>query len=764
MAQQAINPRQLKDPVMLRRLSSIFRSAFFRWVIGVTLLISVLLLWRPTFTEFIELKLYDLKFRVRGSQPASQDVVILGIDDDSLKMVGRWPWSREHLAWLLTKLKETGPRVIALDIIFAERQETAALRALESLQEAINQKCPGSKEAMGLLLEEKKRADVDTLLAETIRRDPPTILGFFFRKVGGTAGGVQMSELMAPSFVRASTYNVVRLLDTEPSRVPLIGAAGVEVNMPVFNSAAAGAGYFNMLPDVDGTVRWFPMTILYGPDFYTPMSLAALAHYRGKPTTAITLSQVGVEGIRLGPQEIPVDRHGRLLINYLGPPGMVPTYSAKALLDGTLPPETFAGKIVLVGATAVGIYDLRVTPFSGIAPGVEVQATVLENLLQNNFIRVPKFHLILILLILLGLGSTVGLVLPKLSAAWAFVFTLLLLEGYTLGNYLLFSRLGYQLELFYPTVEIVGVYLGITMQRFLAEEQERLRIRKAFESYVAPAVVQTMLKHPEALRLGGERRVITMLFTDIRGFTTMSENLDPEALVKLLHDFLNPMSNIIINQKGTIDKYMGDAIMALFGAPLEQPDHSSLACRAALQMEATLAELNREWAKQGRSTLKIGVGINTGPVAVGNMGSDRLFDYTAIGDNVNLASRLEGLNKYYGTNILISEATAQSLSNGFILRDVDRVRVKGKAQAAGIFEVVAEGETSPEVARFLGAYHEGLALYRRRSWTESIAAFEEALKLQPDDATTIRYLNLAGKYLEAPPEETWEAVTVMEGK
>jgi adenylate cyclase len=750
---------------MIRHLGTFFKSPIIRWVTGVTLIISVLLLWRPTFTEFMELKLYDLKFRVRGAKPPGGEVVILGIDDDSLKAVGRWPWSREDLARLVNQVKDAGPRVIALDIIFAEKQETAAVRALTNLRQEITRQGLASREIAALLDREKQRADVDRLLAEVIGREPPTVLGFFFRKVGGTSGGVDKSELMAPKFVRASTYNVVRLLDTEPSRVPLIGASGVELNLPEISQAASGAGYFNMLPDVDGVVRWFPMTILYGSDFFAPMNLVTLARFRGIPTSSITLSQAGVEEVRLGRQEIPVDRHGRMLINYLGPPGTIPTYSAATLLEGGVPPEVLKNKIVMVGATAVGIYDLRVTPFSAISPGVEVQATVMDNLLRNDFIRVPKFGLPMMILILLGLGVMLGLVMPRLSAAWAFVFTLLLLESYTLVNYFLFSRLGIQMELFYPMAEVVGVYLGITMHRFLAEERERVRIRKAFESYVAPAVVQKMLKHPEALRLGGERRVITLLFTDIRGFTTISESLlDPQALVQLLHDFLNPMSNIIIDRGGTIDKYMGDAIMAEFGAPLEQPDHASQACRAALQMEATLEELNRQWAEKGRPPIKIGVGINTGPVAVGNMGSDRLFDYTAIGDNVNLASRLEGLNKYYGTNILASQATAEALGNGFILRDVDRVRVKGKTQASGIFEVVGEGSVDPEITRFLTAYHQGLALYRQQRWTESIAEFGQAQKLRPDDAISKRYLGLARQYQASPPESDWEAVTVMDGK
>ena len=457
-----------------------------------------------------------------------------------------------------------------------------------------------SPEILSLLAQEEQRVDVDRQLAQVIKEGPPTILGFYFRGVGGTAGGVAPERLMGSNFVQASTYNLVRSLDTESSKVPLIGAAGVEVNLPEIIEAAAGDGYFNMVPDADGTIRWFPLTILYGSDFFAPESLVALDHYLGRPPLAITVSRLGVEEIRLGRQNIPVDRHGRVLINYLGPTGTIPTYSAAALLDGSLPARVLKDKIVLMGATAVGIYDLRVTPFSGIFPGVEIQATVIDNLLKDNFIRTPATGLPLMLFILLGLGVLLGVLLPRLSAAWAFIVTLAIIEAYTAVNYLLFSRLDLHLELFYPLTGLILIYVGISMQRFLAEERERERIRKAFESYVAPTVVQEMLKHPEQLRLGGERREITVLFSDIRGFTTMSENLenDPESLVRLLHDFLNPMSNIIINHGGTIDKYMGDAIMAVFGAPLIQPDHARLACRAALEMTVALKNLNAQWQAQ----------------------------------------------------------------------------------------------------------------------------------------------------------------------
>ncbi len=748
---------------MMRRLAAFVKSPIARGITIVTLLMACLLLWRPTFTEFLELKLYDLKFRFRGARSPGKDVVIVAIDDDSVKTVGRWPWSREDIARLLTRLKEAGPRVISLDIIFAEKEETVAYQAIRNLCDEIARR-GASPEVLKLLEAEKNRADVDRLLAKVLSQGSPTILGFYFRGVGGKVGGVRLEQLMGGSFLRASTYNVVRLLDTRPSQVPLVSAVGIERNLPEISGGAAGDGYFNMVPDPDGAVRWFPMSIMYGGEFFAPLSLVTLSHYQDRAPMAITLSRWGVEGIRLGRRQIPVDRYGRLLINFLGPAGLVPTYSASAVLDGSLPAEALKNKIVLVGATAVGIYDLRVTPFSGTFPGVEVQATVMDNILRGDFIRTPAFALVFMLLILVALAILLGLVLPRLSAGLSFLFTLFVIAGYISINYYLFSHQGLQVELFYPLGLIALIFLGVTSHRFLAEEEERKRIRKAFESYVAPTVVQEMLKHPEQLRLGGERREITVLFTDIRGFTTMSEKLDPEALVKLLHDFLNPMSNIIINQGGTIDKYMGDAIMALFGAPLLQPDHPRLACRAALEMVASLAALNQEWAAQGRPPLRVGVGVNTGPVAVGNMGSDRLFDYTAIGDNVNLGSRLEGLNKYYGTNILISQTTAEALENGFILRDMDLVKVKGKAQAARIYELLTEGEPDPELGRYLELYHRALALYREGRFAESLSAFGQALEVRPGDAACQRYIALAQKFQEIPPGPGWEAVTVMDGK
>ncbi|MGA7563721.1 MAG: adenylate/guanylate cyclase domain-containing protein [Desulfobaccales bacterium] len=748
---------------MIRRLSSLFRSITFQLVTLVTLVAVLLVLFQPLFSEIMELKLYDLKLRVRGVQPAGPEVVIVTIDEDSLKALGRWPWSRDIQARLIDRIKEAGPKVVALDIIFAEKEETAAVQTIKNLRQGLTGAGSANPAILHLLTQEENRVNVDRQLAQAIAQGSPTLLGFFFNEVGSKAAQ-KAKEVKATWASRACTFNVVRSLDAKPATIPVLSAADIELNLPEISAASAGGGYFNMVPDVDGVVRWLPQAISFGRDIYIPLALAVAQRYLGGPPLILTTSQMGVEGVRLGDTEVPVDRFGRQLIDYYGPPGRFPYYSAAKVLNGEVPDSALKDKVVLVGATAVGIYDLRVTPFSGISPGVEIQATFIDNLIHRHFLQTSRLSPIPTLLTLLGLGLCLGLVLPLLSAAWSSVFALFLAGGYTTCNYLLFSRWGWQLELFYPLLAIGGIYMSLTVQRFLAEEKQRVYLKKAFQSYVAPDVVNEILKHPALLRLGGERRELTILFSDIRGFTSLSETMEPEVLVGLLHGFLNPMSEIIVTHGGTIDKYIGDAIMALFGAPLNRPDHPVLACRTALAMMAKLKALNEEWESQGRPVMRIGLGLNSGDVAVGNMGSDRLFNYTAIGDNVNLASRLEGLNKYYGTSILISSSTAQALDGQFVLREVDLVQVKGKAQALTIFELLGEGAPEPDATAFLEVYNQGLAFFREGRWQESAGAFTEALNLHPQDTPSKNYLELSEKFCLAPPGPEWTPVRVMDSK
>jgi adenylate cyclase len=733
-------------------------------VAGLTLGVLSLSVFRPQITEFIELKLLDLKFLYRGAVPASPDLAIVAIDDDSLKSLGRWPWSREVLSKLMQRLKEAQPKVIGLDIIFAEKSDTTAAASLERLCQKLSKRGLGSPEVLACFQEEQKIADQDRRLAEEISQGSPTILGFYFKQVGGTVLSSEPPRELEPTVIQVSSYNMVRRLGQKAGQLSMIGASGVEVNIPVIATAAAGGGYFNMIPDTDGTVRRYPLAVAYGPYVFAPLSLVTLQHFLDNKPLGIAISHLGVEEIRLGREIIPVDRRGRFFINYLGPPGSFPTYSAKDVVAGELPAGALKDKIVLVGATAIGIYDMRVTPFSGVLPGIEIQATIIDNVLRRNFIRLPPYSPIPELLLIIVLGLVLGSILPRVSAIWVFLIGLLLLVGYVAANYAVFRYLGVNLDLFYPMLEIVLVTAGINVQSFLAEERARASLKKAFQSYVAPSVVEEIIKHPDRLRLGGERRELTIFFCDIRGFTTLSESLDPEELASMLHDFLNPMSKIVVKHGGTIDKFIGDAIMALYGAPLHYPDHARRACDTAVEMIETLKLLDHDWVGQGRPPLKIGIGINSGPVAVGNMGSDTLFDYTAIGDNVNLASRLEGLNKYYDTDIIISGSTAGALDEQFVLRELDLVRVKGKKQQVTIFELMGKAPPDPDLAQFLQLYHQGLQLLRQRQWEDSANAMSAASRLRPQDHHCQRYLMLAQQYQAEPPGPEWQGLSIMRDK
>lgn len=731
--------------------------------LGLTLLVLGLALFRFSVTEFFDYKCADLKFRLRGPLEPGPQVAIVALDDASLHQLGRWPWSRELIAELLGRIKAAGPRVVAVDIIFAEREETAGLRAIRRLRQMLTEAGLTSPPVATLLAREEERADVDRRLAREIGAPPPTLLGFFFTGVRGTREEARASGLREPAAVKAR-YQAVRRVGSGSDRLPLLGVQGVQGNLPEFTMQAAGSGYFNMIPDADGGVRWLPLALAYGPDFYAPLALMASQQFGGGDMLSLTLTAGGVEEIRLGQKVLPVDCFGRLYINYLGPPGTFPTFSAAALLNGSVPPQKLKDRLVLVGATAVGIYDLRVTPFSAVMPGVEIQATVIDNLLSGRFVRPPPGGRLFLLGLMVGLGLILAGTLPRLGAVAGFLWAAGLAWGYLAANYLAFRFLGWQLEVLYPLVQIGAVYTGVTVQRFVATERARSQLKRAFQSYVAPAVVEELLRHPEKLRLGGERRELSILFCDIRGFTTLAESLEPEEVAALLHDFLTPMSELIVQHGGTLDKYMGDAIMALFGAPLPQEDHALRACRAALAMVAELERLDRIWQGQGRPGLAVGIGINTGPVAVGNLGSDRLFDYTAVGDHVNLASRLEGLNRHYGTAILASEFTAARVQEAIILQEVDRVRVKGKTRPLRIYEVLGPGPADAHRRRFLAGYEEGLRLYRAARFAEAREAFLSVLPLEPANPHLQRFLACVETCLREPPGPDWEAVAEVREK
>jgi adenylate cyclase len=455
-----------------------------------------------------------------------------------------------------------------------------------------------------------------------------------------------------------------------------------------------------------------------------------------------------------------------LLVNFRGPAKTFPHYPIADILSGKLDQGTFKDKIVLVGATAIGIYDLRVTPFDHLFPGIEIHANVIDNIISQDFLVHPNWTAILDGFAIVVIGLLLGFVLQRLSAIWGLIVALFLMAAWVVTNYVMFTR-GIWINLVYPVLTAVVVYTGITVFRYMTEEREKKKIKGAFSYYVNPSVVSEMLKNPDMLKLGGEKRIMTVLFSDIRGFTTISEGLDPEVLVHILNQYLTAMTDIVFKYNGLLDKYIGDAIMAVWGAPLSQPDHARLACVTALEMMAELAELRERWKREGGNVpyLDIGIGLNTGPMVVGNMGSESRFDYTVMGDAVNLGSRLEGANKQYGTNIILGEMTYEQIKNLFYCRELDSVAVKGKAKPAKIYELLGrDGQVPHQSLQMARAFNRGLSAYKKRQWDKARRIFSAILAEYPDDTPSRLYIERVAELEINPPPDDWNGVFVMKTK
>lgn len=749
---------------MIQRLKVFFRPTYFKITAVLILGHLMLMAQQPKLIQNLEMKFYDLMFQLRGPVAAGPELVIVAIDDASLKELGRWPWSRRYISRFLEKMHQAKAKVIGFDIIFAEKEEQQGLDLILRLEQQFGPLTSRHPELNRWLAAQKKLLDSDAELAAQIQAEGAVVLGYFFQ--GLEKQQVSLREIMtiSPQLIKSSTYDLVRWAATAGKNYPLLTAKGVEINLPRLTEAAADTGFFNALPEPDGAIRTLPLVVRYQDDLYAPLALAVLQQYLGNPPLQLMVTSEGVAKVQLGAMTVPVDELGRFRINYRGPTGSFPYYSFAAVLGGRVPLESFTDKIVLVGATAVGVYDLRVTPYASVFPGVEVHANVIDNLLRRDFLSAPRGLANPAALVLIGGSLLLCLLLPRLRPWFGLSLVVTLIAGYFLLDFYLFKYWRLYLQILYPVNCLLLVYVGVALLRFLAEERERLRIKAAFQNYVPPEVVNVMLQHPERLRLGGEKRELTVLFSDIRGFTSLSEQMDPEELVSLLHSYLNPMTDLVFQYRGTMDKYIGDAIMALYGAPLPLADHADRACETALAMVAKLEDLWGEWQTRGWPNLHIGIGINSGPMTVGNMGSVRLFDYTVIGDNVNLASRLEGLNKYYGTTILISEFTRKRLQRDFTLREVDRVRVKGKREAVSIFELRGSGQPAGSEAEFLELYQAGVTAYRHQQWAEAARYFGECLRLYPEDGPVKLLLARIETYRRQPPPPHWDGVYVLTEK
>ncbi|HUJ26227.1 MAG TPA: adenylate/guanylate cyclase domain-containing protein [Myxococcales bacterium] len=553
--------------------------------------------------------------------------------------------------------------------------------------------------------------------------------------------------------------------------------AGFRAPLRAISKGAKWVGYFNSLPDFDGVIRHTALALRVGDRYYPSLDAALAAIALGlQPKDIVPVTQTPDEGalidyVDFGHKvQVPTDPRGLMSINYIGRDRTFDNYSIADIMNGKHDAD-LKDKIVLVGATAQGTFDQRVTPLNKISAGIETHANAVENILSKQFLKrglaidlgeVAFALLLAILFAALFARVKVQYSLPVLAVATAAVWTASTLAFWA----------GYEVFAALPLLELASMFVLVTVYRYATEEKDKRQLRKAFQLYLNPEVMEEMLEDPQALQLGGKELDMTVMFSDIRGFTTLSEKLSPQGLVHLLNEYLSPMTDIVFEKRGTLDKYIGDAVMAFYGAPVQTELHAANGCDAALQMMATLARLREKWHIEDPDIpdIDIGIGLNSGTMVVGNMGSQQRFNYTVMGDNVNLASRLEGQNKSYGTHILISEQTLHAARKGlkddsaYCVREIDLITVKGKSEPVRLFELRSRGPARADELPLLGGFAEALALYREQKFAEARLMFESLLARFPHDGPSAKFIERCDEMMNAPPGENWNGVYKMEHK
>ena len=736
------------------------------------------------FLQNIELRSLDFRFAFRGERVHDDRIVIVDIDDTTLQKLGSFPIPRIAYAQLVERLHADGARVVAFDATFPTVANNSALTALDALEHDVKQSGGTNPALLQKIARLRTEADQDAQFAAVLKQAGNVVLGHVFLDA-------QRAQLADPK-LQDDYYNIV-WGKAFPQILPVKkdGKAfdlnkawqesgtvgyGVEANIAKLAEAAASYGFLDIRSDADGTLRHATLIERYREqDFFPPLAMETVRQYEQIPDQDIVvyIAENGIERIQFGKRELRPGRDGTVLINYAGPYGTYKHVSMASVLDGSAGPANFRDKIVLLGATAQGIGDLRNTPFqsNGAAyMGVEVHANIIDNLLHygepaTTFlvrgIREEGIDLGFILLFGLGLGYWCH----RLRPLYATLIALATLVAFTAFVYFAFTAWGRWLSFVIPAGTLVATYASIISFRTMFEEREKRKIRKTFGQYLSPGVIALIDKDPERyIRPGGEQKELSVMFTDIRGFTTLSEGMTPNELVEWLNEYLSAMTDILFRHQGTLDKYIGDAIMAFWGSPYPQGDHAVAACRCGLEMNRRLDELNEKWRAESKKEAAMGVGINTGPVNVGNMGSAKRLSWTVMGDNVNLASRLEGLTKEYRIRTILSEGTYAQVKDQFVCREVDKIRVKGKLQPVTIYELLDDAAAREQYADRLARFDAAMQTYRLQDWPQAAARFAELLTHYPEDGPSQVLLQRVLEFQESAPAADWDGVYVMKTK
>ena len=743
------------------------------------------------FITRLELSSLDLRFQYRGRVQPDPRIIIVDIDQQSQEALGHWPFPRIYFAHLVDALRQDGARVVAFDITFSQADETAApLRDLSASLAEQKKKGLAANAAVQSEIERKEQQyNYDQKFADAIRKFRSVVLGNYFLYTKTDFQGVSSEAL--DRYANQIAYFPFPQVRPEPSaagdagRLHLIDKyetqylvpRGTEANTALLTEAVAsekgGCGFFNVSVDADTVVRRVPLAIPYGRDadranwdIFPSIDVQTLRLYLGltNEQTVLNYGDAGVTSVEFGPKlVVHPDDVSRLMVNYHGPARTYPYISFADAAEKKFAPGTFKDKIVLVGASATGIADLRATPFGGIDfPGVEIHANLIDNVLNQKFLTHGAPQALTDIEFIFLFGIPLGLWLAIVQPRWM-AFGLALLIPFTAIVYWAFLH-GWWINFIMPSLfTLVPNVSLVALYRVLIEEQEKRKVRSAFQQYLSPEVIRRVLSDPGSVT--PRKTEITVLFSDVRGFTSISESLDAQDLARLLNNYLTEMTRVIFRYQGTLDKYIGDAVMAIWGAPFTEPKHGERCCRAALAMVARLAELQKNWVAEGLPAMEIGIGINTGMASIGSMGSALRFGYTAIGDNVNLASRLEGLNKVYGTTILISESTCVDIADPrMIIREIDFIRVAGKSLPVTIFEILSEQAANNDGKGLVEVFGRGREAYKARDWRAAKSAFEEVLQRWPKDGPARVFLDRCNEYLAEAPGVEWDGVYEMKHK
>ena len=695
--------------------------------------------------RFIEQKLYDTKVQISAQGKTDDRVVILDIDEKSLGEFGRWPWSRALIAKVNQKLfNEQGIAVLGYDIVWAE-PDPLNFSSVNRLYEGLIQDSSNAKN----LIEQLKKKDPDQQLADSMRGHN-VVLSIYFNS---EKGAVKANVLPPPAI--------------KSDQIPL-GAHQIfhweayTGNLEKITESASMAGHFNPIVDSDGNVRKLPLLVEYGGNFYQSLSLAMVRMAIGSPPVKPIIykesaNYVKLEGIQVGPLQIPLQEDASAFIPYRGGPHTYRYISISDLLNNRLPPKSLENKLVLMGSSAPGLRDQRATPMASVYPGIEIHANMISGILDGTIKESPAYTIGLAFVEVLLLGLILTLLLPILGAAWSSLMTLFLIILALAFNYLFWQE-GLVVPLAATLLSLFLIYLGNIGIGYFVEGRLQKQMANLFGQYVPPQLVKKMAENPEKYGMQGQELDMTVLFSDIRGFTGISEKLTPVELTSYINEYFNTMTEIIMQQSGTLDKYIGDAIMAFWGAPMETKHHAFEAVKTTFILRDAAHKLANSFAKRGLPEFNIGIGLNSGMMRVGDMGSRLRRSYTVMGDPVNLGSRLEGLTKVYGVDILVSEFVAERAPQ-FLYREIDRVRVKGKSTFVSIFEPVVEmSEASEEEMAEVNIWSLALKSYFKQDWKKFTQELKTIQKRFQHRELYELYLNRVEIFKIKPPPKIWDGV------